>query len=371
MKVIVCFVIIELTSILTSLLFAQPQIFNSIQEWIDAKDNGSVTCPYIDVNTLSYSSDGDFRTSSDCQIVNSANLFMAIWSGKIAMKKGEILLMQEYYPFFSLENRIAERRFSGSDNVRLDTLDRHTTVNKVEEDGDFDIYDMFMSSSKYNLDNFPDEYAKYSFVLQKYGVLSDFTLVPIKNQTQPISDWVKAQAFSPDNAQAEIMWHLTNDLECHATDTYGQEIDLISTYYSWKLDMEKGTAIFTPYFTPRQFKTTWQSGEPFSLLPEGEKIYNKSAPVDDAVSYDDDGRLVLHLWGLGNVTALNQNATETLSASAQNGTISIRGTNGNAVQLYNATGQQIYSGTSTEINVPTAGLYVLKCGSTTQKILVK
>lgn len=107
------------------------------------------------------------------------------------------------------------------------------------------------------------------------------------------------------------MWHLTNDLECQATDTYGQEIDLISTYYSWKLDMEEGTATFTPYFTPRQFKTTWQSGEPFELSLGT----NKAAPLGDENAYhDSDGKLVLRLWSSGGgivtpIANVNANAT--------------------------------------------------------------
>ena len=110
------------------------------------------------------------------------------------------------------------------------------------------------------------------------------------------------------------MWYLTNDLECQATDTYGQEIDLISTYYSWKLDMEEGTATFTPYFTPRQFKTTWQSGEPFELMLGS----NKAASIDDENAYhDDEGKLVLRLWSVGDggtvtpVANINTNAPQT------------------------------------------------------------
>ena len=332
---------------------------------------------HIDNETTSFSCEGDFRDGDKTIWWEDE---VGYWEAKVEASAGEVIIMQDYYPAMCLSkgNGVSfTHGFSIKGNGEYvhvnaaDTIDNHSVVMKIEKTGTYRCVDLLANFDYGNNDELPDEYFKFSIIIKRIGKLVQFSLRPINDHAQDIADWVKAQAFSPDNTQAEIMWHLTNDLECHATDTYGQEIDLISTYYSWKLDMEKGTAIFTPYFTPRQFKTTWQSGEPFSLLPEGEKIYNKSAPVDDAVSYDDDGRLVLHLWGLGNVTALNQNATETLSASAQNGTISIRGTNGNAVQLYNATGQQIYSGTSTEINVPTAGLYVLKCGSTTQKILVK
>ena len=200
-----------------------------------------------------------------------------------------------------------------------------------------------------------DDSLFYDVAMWKIGNFVSFELKPLDSKYADIVDYIKSNDWT-DVTAIEVQFRLTNDVECVAIDTYGQEIRMVCPSYCWEINKETQTATYTPYFVPRIYKTEWKCGEQLDLSWLG----NKSLKISG--------------WGLSEseyVTALNQNATEPLSTSVKNGTISIRGTSGNAVQLYNATGQQIYSGTSTEITVPTAGLYVLKCGSTTQKILVK
>ena len=272
----------------------------------------------IDKETTFFTCAGDFRDGEkNYWRMKSSLSAEGCWRAKVEIEKGEVIVMQDYYPTYTLKNKVGGGYvghglvINDDYQIGADTIDNHSLVYKASEDGIVQCDNEFVAFSSDRLEELGEDGYKYSIVIQKYGVLSDFTLVPIKNQLQSISDWVKAQNFTPENTHGEIMWHLTNDLECQATDTYGQEIDLISTYYSWKLDMEEGTATFTPYFTPRQFKTTWKSGEPFELSLGT----NKAAPLGDENAYhDSDGKLVLRLWSIGggtvtDIATINANAT--------------------------------------------------------------
>ena len=275
----------------------------------------------IDKTTTFFTCAGDFRDGEkNYWYSKSSSSAEGCWRAKVEVEKGEVVVMQDYYPAYTLNNNddggyVGHGLVINDDyQIGADTIDNHSIVYRADKDGIAVCDDEFVSFRSKRLEELGEDGYKYSIAIQKYGILSNFTLVPIKNQSQSISDWVTEQAFTPENTCAEIMWHLTNDLECQATDTYGQEIDLISTYYSWKLDMEEGTATFTPYFTPRQFKTTWQSGEPFELMLGS----NKAASIDDENAYhDDEGKLVLRLWSVGDggtvtpVANINTNAPQT------------------------------------------------------------
>ncbi|MBP5419808.1 MAG: hypothetical protein J6Y72_08380 [Bacteroidales bacterium] len=272
---------------------------------------------HIDSETTFFSCEGDFRDGNKSLWWEDE---VGMWKAKVDASAGEVIIMQDYYPAFFLSkgNGITlshgfsikgeEERVNANVN---DTIDNHSVVMRINENGTYLCIDRFANFDYSSNDELPKEYFKFSIIIKKIGVLSDFTLCPINDRNMSISDWVTAQAFTPETSRAEIMWHLTNDLECHATDTYGQEIDLISTYYSWKLDMEEGTATFTPYFTPRQFKTTWKSGEPFELSLGT----NKAAHIGTENAYHDaDGKLVLRLWSIGggtvtDIATINANAT--------------------------------------------------------------
>jgi hypothetical protein len=275
----------------------------------------------IDKETTFFTCAGDFRDGEkNYWRMKSSSSAEGCWRAKVEVAQGEVVVMQDYYPAYNLQNDpkggyvghglVINRSYQ----IGADTIDNHSVVYKADKDGIAVCDDEFISFRSNRLDEIGEDGYKYSIVIQKYGILSNFTLRPINNNTQSISDWVLERAFTQETTAAEIMWHLTNDLECHAIDTYGQEIDLISTYYSWKVDLEQGTATFTPYFTPRQFKTTWVSGEPFELSL-GENVGNKAAKIDDGISYyKDDGKLVLRLWSSGGgivtpIANVNANAT--------------------------------------------------------------
>lgn len=287
------------------------------------RENSSESIHKLDKESTLFFSDGDYREAKNNVISGelSDDSWIAAWFCDVEVEKDEVVIMQSYVPvwsigvypqmaihFFGIED--TESQYSW---VTLDTLDYNTMIMRAKSNGVMHCQDVLLTiwNDGGAEQSISEERFHYSIAIQKYGLLSDFTLVPIKNQSQSISDWVTAQAFTPETSRAEIMWHLTNDLECQATDTYGQEIDLISTYYSWKLDMEEGTATFTPYFTPRQFKTTWKSGEPFELSLGT----NKAAPLGDENAYhDSDGKLVLRLWSIGggtvtDIATINANAT--------------------------------------------------------------
>lgn len=273
----------------------------------------------IDNETTFFVSEGDFRDGDKSLWFEES---VGLWKARIEALQGEVIIMQDYYPAFRLKKDNGRTLTHGlsikgnGDRVNSnanDTIDNHSVVLKVDESGTYECLDKFYNIDYCDNEELSDDYFLFSIVIQKYGVLSNFTLRPINNSSQTISDWVLERAFTQETAAAEIMWHLTNDLEYHAIDTYGQEIDLISTYYSWKLDMEEGTATFTPYFTPRQFKTTWQSGEPFELSLGT----NKAAHIGTENAYHDaDGKLVLRLWSIGGGTVTDI-ATISANATAQ------------------------------------------------------
>ena len=93
--------------------------------------------------------------------------------GGHGIKKGEIVLMQEYYPFYATQPPYS------NDNIQLcrgfavegayattDTLDNHTTVNIAKEDGVMECIDMFFSVNGYcTYETIPEEYAYFYVAL--------------------------------------------------------------------------------------------------------------------------------------------------------------------------------------------------------------
>ena len=65
-----------------------------------------------------------------------------------------------------------------------------------------------------------------SFSIQWIGLLSDFKLNSIKSPSSSLDEWIKEKNMSENTPNSEIIWRLTNELECKAVDTYGQEIVL-------------------------------------------------------------------------------------------------------------------------------------------------
>ncbi len=127
-----------------------------------------------------------------------------------------------------------------------------------------------------SVDNVPDS-CIYSFCVQKIGLFKSFELRPIdRSAYSDMNDWVRKKRFSSSTSSAFIGWSLINEIECVATDTYGQEVILMCPTYSWSFDRDRGMAIYTPYFTPRLSKTKWESGTPIECSIAAGTGANKS-----------------------------------------------------------------------------------------------
>lgn len=110
----------------------------------------------------------------------------------------------------------------------------------------------------------------YDVAMWKIGNFVSFELKPLDSKYADIVDYIKSNDWT-DVTAIEIQFRLTNDIECVATDTYGQEVRMVCPSYCWDIDKEAKTATYTPYFVPRIYKTEWKCGEQLELTWLGNK----------------------------------------------------------------------------------------------------
>lgn len=142
---------------------------------------------------------------------------------------------------------------------------------------------------------------------------------------------------------------LANDIECLATDTYGQEIILMCPTYTWSIDKETGVATYEPLFTPRLTKTEWVSGDPLECSFISGAATTKS----------------LLLWESNSISNTD---VDKFSVIGGEGEISI--TNNVGVTIYDIAGRQIYSGNDVKVYVP-EGVYIVVAEKQTEKVFVR
>ena len=63
-------------------------------------------------------------------------------------------------------------------------------------------------------------------------------------------------------------------------------------------------------------------------------------------------------------------ADDAVSVSAQDGNIVVSGTDNAVIEVYNLSGQLVYSGTDTVINVPSKGIYIVRVSGQTFKVIL-
>ena len=71
-----------------------------------------------------------------------------------------------------------------------------------------------------------------------------------------------------------------------------------------------------------------------------------------------------------NVSGLNSAETINVAVTAKDGSIAVNGTDNAVVEVYNLSGQLVYSGTDNVINVPSKGIYIVRVSGQTFKVIL-
>lgn len=191
---------------------------------------------------------------------------------------------------------------------------------------------------------------QYSFCIQKIGLIESFELRPVDRYTyDDLDDYFSIKSFTSESNLSEIIMSLANDIECLATDSYGQEIILMCPTYTWSIDKKTGIATYTPLFTPRLTKTEWVSGNPIECSFTSGTATTKS----------------LLLW---ENTSISNTKNDNFLVTGGEGEILIF--NNPGATIYDIAGRLIYKGTDTIINVP-EGIYIIVTEKQTEKIFVR
>ena len=323
----------------------------------DQRDENYVQKPYTDFDQMVPGCvnfyEGGYEDIAGRVVFLKDGGTLAIVAKEAIMDAGEIIIYQDFDK--DKDKDLASHFIDTSNGVRyvdeaIDSLDNQTIVFRAPVHSSYGVLKMGLFPT-YDGPTSEWRSGRYmSFTTQWIGLLTDFRLSCIDAPEKSLDEWVKEKAMTEKTSTAEITWRLTNELECRAVDTYGQKITLNCTYYSWELDKENGTATFTPYFTPRLYKTKWKSGEPFEMTFSA----NKAAGVEEeGESYTyRDNKLTLRLWGTaGNPTAIGKGSAEPV----------VRG-------VYDLAGRCVAKSTA---GLP-AGLYVVvKEDGRCEKIVVK
>lgn len=197
----------------------------------------------------------------------------------------------------------------------------------------------------------------YAFSVQHIGLFKSFELYPSDGVHSTFADWVKDQAFSASSSPAEVIYRLSNDISCHAVDSYNQTINLDCPQFAWTVDLEKGTATYTPYFAPKQGASYQLSGDP---------------QLCNIVESAAQNKTVL-LWGEnagGDVTDIADAAASKFSARGGNGSLTLSGISESA-QAFTLAGVKVLD-VAADGNYPLAqGAYVVKSRSKAQLVTVR
>ncbi|MCQ7926432.1 hypothetical protein NP234_24955, partial [Salmonella enterica] len=187
---------------------------------------------------------------------------------------------------------------------------------------------------------------RHPFAIQHIGHFNSFELYPSDGVHSSFASWVKGQKFSSESSPAEVIFKLSNDISCHAVDSYGRTINLDCPQFCWSVDLQKGTATYTPYFAPKQGASYMLTGDP--------QLCNltESAPTNKTFL----------LWGddAGDkTTSLNGANVSTLSVSGGMGSVTLSGISETA-QVFSLSGVKVLSVADDGKYALAPGVYVVQ-----------
>lgn len=289
---------------------------------------------YDDIKNLSYTMNHD-------QFILSTSTGSRI-SDEIEISDNTSLFQIQVDDYIRIERDIIITGSIANDAWTETEFNEHATYND-----DFNAYRL----DDELISRFPEDYYYYRWAIQKFGKITSFTLQPVDDVTYPtLDDYFATKNFSSISSSDYIISQLSSDIECVAIDTYGQRIYLLCPALTWSVDIDAGTATYTPYFTPRNYDTDW--------------ILDNSIECSFSSSANETTKSLL-LWNSNAIS--NTTADKFTTIGGQN---SITITNNPGVEIYNIAGRLIYKGTDAIVNVP-QGIYVVVAGEQTEKVIVK
>lgn len=198
---------------------------------------------------------------------------------------------------------------------------------------------------------------RHPFSLQHIGHFESFELYPSDGIHSSFASWVKDQKFSAKSSSAEVIFKLSNDISCHAVDTYGKTINLDCPQFCWSVDLQKGTATYTPYFAPKQGASYMLTGDP--------QLCNltESAPTNKTFL----------LWGddAGDKpTGLTDANATGFSARGGLGSVTLSGVSGSA-QAFSMSGVKVLDVVADGEYALAPGVYAIQSGSKAQLVTVR
>ncbi|MGN0028113.1 MAG: hypothetical protein ACI35Q_00005 [Marinilabiliaceae bacterium] len=197
----------------------------------------------------------------------------------------------------------------------------------------------------------------HPYALQHIGHFESFELYPSDGIHSSFASWVKDQNFSAKSSSAEVIFKLSNDISCHAVDTYGRTITLDCPQFCWSVNLQKGTATYTPYFAPKQGASYMLTGDP--------QLCNltETAPSNKTFL----------LWGDdagGKPTGLTDaNATD-FSVRGGLGSVTLSGVSGSA-QAFSMSGVKVLDVVADGEYALAPGVYAIQSGSKAQLVIVR
>lgn len=198
---------------------------------------------------------------------------------------------------------------------------------------------------------------RHPFALQHIGHFDSFELYPSDGIHSSFSSWVKDQKFSAKSSSAEVIFKLSNDISCHAVDSYGKTINLDCPQFCWTVDLQKGTATYTPYFAPKQGASYMLTGDP--------QLCNltESAPTNKTfLLWGDDA-------GDKPTGLTDANATD-FSVRGGLGCVTLSGVSGSA-QAFSMSGVKVLDVVSDGEYSLAPGVYAIQSGSKAQLVTVR
>lgn len=196
-----------------------------------------------------------------------------------------------------------------------------------------------------------------SFSLQHIGHFNSFELYPSDGIHKTFAAWLKDQGFSSKTKAAEIIFKLSNDISCHAVDTYNRTINLDCPQFAWSVDLEKGTATYTPYFAPKQGASYMLTGDP--------QLCNltESAPTNKTI----------RLWGADageEPTGLDDVNNSDFSVSGGSGSVTLSGVS-NPACAFSLSGVKVLDAVSDGKYSLAPGIYVIQSGAVSRLVTVR
>ena len=336
---------------------------------------------------LSYYDEGRFGDSKSwaCILPRFTSKLFAYYDVLLAVESGEIILVDNYisieddddesvnsinYSYgvtlIDIYDDTKEPKSSISISnqvtcIKIDSLETNYVICSIYSEipasitqDDIEKYCSNNDNSYYLVDSaYVPEHTRsyYDFSIQKIGNFVSIELQPIDDVTYPtLDDYFATKNFSNISSSDYIISQLSNDIECVATDTYGQRIYLLCPALTWSVDTEIGTATYTPYFTPRNYDTDW--------------VLDNSVECSFSSSATETTKSIL-LWSSNSISNAKVDNFTIISGK---GNITI--VNNQGVEIYDIAGRQVYKGDA-ETVVLSQGMYIIVGNNQTEKILVK